>query len=280
MIFGGDEYEAMARLRAVAEERPSDVTLAGALGELYRIRGRLPEAVRWRRKAALLDPLQADRWQGLFQLYWWLQMYDESGEALQRAHDLDPRNPRIWQQYAWNWMAQGRFNEALAAADSARLLGPEIAPFERALVLWWSGDAEAAVEAHSASLSDFSAEPPEWQQIPMAHAHFAVGDSAQGRQIVEDLRAVLESRVIEDYEPEWRVFPRLQLAAMDRDVTRAIDLFRLYVERGGRDPTWFQQSPLFSHLREQPAFMQELNELDQLVTEMRRQVVRELGSRS
>jgi hypothetical protein len=110
----------------------------------------------------------------------------------------------------------------------------------------------------------------------MAHAHFAVGDSTQGRIIVERLRTILDSRVIEDYEPEWRVFPRLQLAAIDGDVGQAVALFRLYVQRGGRDPTWFFQSPLFAELRNDPAFHNQLEELDRMVAEMRLRVVRDL----
>jgi tetratricopeptide (TPR) repeat protein len=274
MIFEGEVEEAIARLRAAAEERPSDLTLASSLGELFGIRGRLPEAVHWRRQAALLDPLEAERWQGLFQLYFWLQLYDHAEAVLKRSHQLEPQNAVVWQQFAWLWMVQGRFDEALAAADSAKSLDPQAAPLDRALVHWWAGEFEEAADAYSVHASSPSADPAEWQLIPMAHAHFAIGDSTQGRQIVEGLRDILESRVIEDYEPEWRVFPRLQLAAIDGDVGRALALFRRYVERGGRDPTWFFQSPLFAELREEPAFREDLERLHRTVAEMRRRLSR------
>jgi TolB-like protein/Flp pilus assembly protein TadD len=280
MIFEGDEEEAIARLRAVAEERPSDVSLASSLGELYRIRGRLPEALRWRRQAALLDPLEADRWRQLFQIYWWLGLYDESEKALLRAVQIDPQNPGVWQQFSWQWMIQGRFDEALAAADSAFSLDPGSTAFDGALVQWWAGDFQAAVDTYEARTASAFPDPPEWQLFPMAHAHFTVGDSAEGRRLMERVRSILESRVIEDYEPEWRVFPRLQRAAIENDVNRALDLFRLYVERGGRDPNWFRQSPLFAKLRDEPAFQEELAQLEGMVADMRRRVVRELGTQN
>jgi tetratricopeptide (TPR) repeat protein len=222
----------------------------------------------------MLDPLQAERWQSLFQLYFWLQLYDRAERVLKRAQQLDPQNAGVWQQFVWHWMVQGRFDEALAAADSAWSLNPQAAPLDRALAHWWAGDFEAAAKAYAVHTASSSALPAEWQLIPMAHAHFAIGDSTQGRRIVENLREILGSRVIVDYEPEWRVFPRLQLAAIDGDIGGALALFRRYVERGGRDPTWFFQSPLFSELREEPAFRKELGELDRMVTEMRRRVSR------
>ena len=277
LIFGGeeDEEEAFARLRVAAEQRPSDLALATSLGDLYRVRGRLPEAVYWRRQAARLDPLEVGRWRALFQLYLWLRLYDEAEGTLRRALQLEPQNVDVWQQLTWHWMVQGRFDQALTAADSALALNPQGQFLERALVHWWAGDFGAAVQAFSEATSGRSGDSPEWQWIPMAHAHFAIGDSAQGDRLVERLRTLLQSRVIEDYEPEWRVFPRLQLAAIEGDMDQAAALFREYVDRGGRDPTWFRQSPLFSELREEPSFRRELMELERTVTEMRRRVIRE-----
>lgn len=280
VIFGGDPDEALARLRAAAEERPNDPVLASSLGRLYRTRGRLPESLYWERQAALLDPLRPERWQTLFPIYYWIRLYDEAERVLERALEVAPGQATVWHQFVWLRMVQDRIDEALAAADSAAAAGSPTALVERALAHWWAEDYENAARVHSQFEISGAERTPDWQFAPMAHARFAVGDSAGGRRIAGELRAMLESRALQDFEPEFRVFPRLQLAALEGDIPATVELFRLYVERGGRDPYWFRRSPLFVTAREHPEFLAELDALDRLVAGMRRQIERELSGRS
>lgn len=276
MIFGGEEEETIARLRAAVEERPSDLSLVAALGRLYTIRGRLPEAAYWLRQAALLDPLQASRWQDLFPPYWWAGLYATAERALQRAVELDPRRPSVWSQMTLQRMIQGDFDHALAAVDSAEAHGHETAHLLRGFVHWWAGDGEEAATLFSTYDPDSVRTTAPYLPIPVAHALFAAGDSARARAILESFRSVLESQSVQPFNPEWRVFPRLQLAALEGDVTRSVELFRAYVERGGRDYNWYLQSPLFDNLREEPAFREELEGVRRQVEEMSRQMERDL----
>lgn len=278
VIFGGDPDEALGRLRAAAEERPNDPVLASSLGQLYQTRGRLPESLHWQRQAALLDPLRPERWSALFPMYYWMRLYEEGERVLRHALEVAPGEAIVWHQFVWLRMVQDRIDEALAAADSAAAAGSRTALVQRALAHWWAEDYENAARVHSEFEISGAERTPDWQIAPMAHARFAVGDSAGGRRIAGELRAMLESRALHDFEPENRVFPRLQLAALDGDVPATVELFRLYVERGGRDPYWFRHSPLFATAREHPAFGAELDALDRLVAGMRRQVERELSA--
>ncbi|MDX1648049.1 MAG: tetratricopeptide repeat protein, partial [Longimicrobiales bacterium] len=195
--------------------------------------------------------------------------------VVRRALELDPEYTGAWHSMAWLRLAQGRIDEALTAVDSAEALGSDFAPFHRGFVHWWAGDVEEAGAAYS--VIDLSTTRPRMDQsIPMAHALFAVGDSTEARRIVEQHRDVIEAWVLADYAPEQRVFPQLQLAAIDGDIEEAVALFQTYVERGGRDYRWFERSPLFAELREVPAFQRELEELRTMVEAMRRQMEREL----
>lgn len=280
VVFGGRNEEdvdhALARLRSAAEVRPSDLYLVETLAQLYRIRGRLPEAVRWRRQAALLDPLQSEHWQALFQMYWWVELYDRAERAIDRAVELEPGRSGLWESVFWLQMVQHRVDRALSAADSAEARGSKNAALLRGEAYWWVGDMTAAGAEYATVDPARVRDAPVYLLLPMAHTRFALGDSALGRRIVERARTVLDSRVIQDYEPEWRVYPRLQLAAIDGDVEKAVELFRRYVDRGGRDYSWFEDSPLFAELRTVPAFRSELEDLRQRVTAMRRRIEREV----
>lgn len=276
MIFGGDEDETIARLRAAVEGRPGDLLLTAALGRLYTIRGRLPEAARLLRNAALRDPLEADRWQALFPLYWWAGLYQQAGESLHRAVEVDPGDPGPWVQFGWQWMIQNRFDLALAASDSAIARGHPHASLHKGFLHWWAGQVDEAATIFSAFDPDSVPTIQAHLPMPMAHVLFTAGDSTRARQIVERFRAMLESQAVEPFDPEWRVFPRLQLAALDRDPQRALELFRIYVERGGRDPTWYFQSPLFAELVDDPEFRGVLDALTLRVEHMRRQMERDL----
>ena len=276
MVFGGDERETIARLRAAVEERRSDLSLVVALGHLLRLRGELPESARWFRHAASLDPLQSRRWQTLFPGYWWAGMYGPAERVLRRAVELDPQRPQPWWQFSFHWMIQGRFQQALAALDSAEAKGLAHTSLRRGFVLWWAGEVDEAAAIFRRFDPDSVSGTPLDLPAPMAHALYASGDSARADSIVARFRQVLASQAVEPFDPEWRVFPRLQLAALEGDTERALELFRTYVERGGRDPTWYLQSPLFAALREDPAFRAELRELERLVDGMRRRMERDL----
>ena len=276
LIFGGDTDETLARLRAAVERLPSDVFLVSALGQTYRLRGRLPEAVRWLRWAARLDPLTAGRWQMLFPSYWWAGLYDPAGRVLERATEVDPGADAPWIQFMWHWMIQDRRERSLAAIDSAETRGARNADLFRGFIHWWYGDLSEARRAFESFDPDSVTTVPGVLPIPIAATLYRTGDSARAGQVVERFRQMLESQGLDPYEPEFRVFPRLQLAALDGDVEHATELVRRYVERGGRDYNWFLQSPLFRELRDEPAFQIELSALQRSVEEMAREMKRDL----
>ncbi|MDX1676142.1 MAG: hypothetical protein R3314_15210, partial [Longimicrobiales bacterium] len=62
------------------------------------------------------------------------------------------------------------------------------------------------------------------------------------------------------------------------DRERAVRLFHRYLELGGHDPTWFEQSPLFEALRADPEFRDALAGLRAAVDRMRQAMERELPS--
>lgn len=280
LAFGGDQEETLARLRIAADGSPSDVTLLAALGQAYRLRGDLPAAAHWLWKAARLDPLNAVRWRAMFPIYWWVGAYESSASMLDRARDLDPEAPELWRQYHWYWLARGDLERSLAAADSAAARGALHAALLRGFAHWWTGDPEAA----SRELTSYDAvDVPaamSYLPVPIAAVLYETGDSMRAARILERFRKTLQSQGIAPFEPEWRVFPRLQLAAFEGDRESAVELLRAYVERGGRDYYWLLRSPLFREMRKDPAFRRELSDLGRLVEEMRRRMEHDLGDQT
>ncbi|MDX1675688.1 MAG: hypothetical protein R3314_12910 [Longimicrobiales bacterium] len=281
LMFGGegDEEAAIARLRAAAEERPSDLFLVDALADYYRVRGRLAEAASWRWRAARLDPLNPDQWRSLWTLYWWAGSYEAAYRALRRAMDLDPGSSDLYTALSLHWQMQGGMQRALAALDTAEALSGGTLALRRGFVHWWGGDLEGAIAAYAEVDMDESPEGrPVWLLIPMVDTERTAGDSARAGRILDHVRTVLEGRTIGDYEPELRVFSRLQLTALEGDRERAVRLFHRYLELGGHDPTWFEQSPLFEALRADPEFRDALAGLRAAVDRMRQAMERELPS--
>ena len=279
LMFGdeSDEETAVARLRAAAEEHPSDLFLVDALADFYRVRGRLAEAADWRWRAARLDPLNPGQWAQLWSLYWWAGMYEAGEQALQRVLELDPGRGAAYVSLSLNRLMQGDVEGALTAVDSAEALTGTELPLRRGFIYWWAGRPEEAVTAYAdVDVDERQVGSLTWLLVPMTHAELTAGDTARAGRTLDRVRDAIAAWSIDDYEAEQRVFSRLQLAAIEGDPDRAVRLFRRYIERGGHDPTWFEQSPLFAELRADPEFREELARLRRTVDGMRREMEREL----
>ena len=114
--------------------------------------------------------------------------------------------------------------------------------------------------------------------LPGAALHFAAGDSVAGDSLLARARAQLEGRALDNYLPEERVWPLLQLAVLTGTPEEATDRLRDYVATGGRDWRWIERSPLFDQVREDPMFRRELDDLRRRVEGMRQETERALAA--
>jgi tetratricopeptide (TPR) repeat protein len=123
----GDYYRMCANDNARADATykrglaiaPRHVGLLAASARAERGEGRWVDAMSHDREAELLDPRDAGMADALAFAELYLRHYPEAREAANRAMELAPRNPRVWETAAMIRLAQGQVDSARALLATA-----------------------------------------------------------------------------------------------------------------------------------------------------------------
>jgi TolB-like protein/tetratricopeptide (TPR) repeat protein len=212
-----------------------------------------------------------------------------SEKELDRAVELNPNQPLIYDQYGWTFSEMGRFDEAIAAEKKALELDPlstflntdlafflywarrydealvqirktlELDPnngFAQSILGWcliWKGNKADAIAAFqkATTLDDLS-----WYISSLGYAHAIAGDRAKAEQILRKLDELAKQRYV---SPANRAAVYLGLG----EKGKALDwLERAYEDR---DPIfWWIQEQLYDSVRNEPRFQALIRKIDRL----------------
>src|SRR4030095_3612648 len=117
---GDDRQRAEEDFRVAARNLPNSVVVLRALAEFDRSRGQWKEALRHSRRAAELDPRDAEAAFGLADVYGSLRRYDEAAKLLDNAIAFLPHEAAawLWTKKAHQAAARGETKAAMAAFDA------------------------------------------------------------------------------------------------------------------------------------------------------------------
>src|SRR5213082_1479189 len=232
------------------------------------------------RKALALDPNLAEAHLSMgTALYSVLGPY-ASEKQLDRAAELNPNLPLIYDQYGWTFSEMGRFDDAIAAEKKALELDPlnTFLNTDLAFFLYWArryedattqirntleldpnnafahsilgwcliskrNTAEARTEFKKATMLD---DLP-WYISSLGYACAANGDRAKAEQILQDLEELSKQRYV---SPANRAAVYLGLGEKEK----ALDWLEKAYE--DRDPIfwWIDGDQLYDNLRDEPRF--------------------------
>ena len=216
-----------------------------------------------------------------------------SEKELDRAEELNPNLPLIYDQYGWTFSEMGRFDDAIAAEKKALQLDPlntflntdlafflywahryeeattqirktlELDPnnaFAHSILGWcliWKGNkAEATAEFQKATTLD---DLP-WYVSSLGYAYAASGDRAKAEQILHHLDELAKQRYV---SPANRAAVYLGLG----DNEKALDWLEKAYE--DRDPIfwWINGDQLYDSVRNEPRFQAIIKKVDRIKAE-------------
>jgi TolB-like protein/Flp pilus assembly protein TadD len=105
-----DNRAALAELEIARAGAPNDASILSNLGALQRAQGKVEESLQTLRKAADLDPLNAQAWVGLGQTYSGLRKFDQARSMLDRALAIVPDDLDILAAKASTYQDQGNLD--------------------------------------------------------------------------------------------------------------------------------------------------------------------------
>ena len=274
--FEGDNEKAALLIREALEAGPT-FSLALSQGvDILEDVGDLRSALRLARQNAALNPLDVWRWIDLASLYIQVGMDERAEEAIRRAMEVEPTHPASWNVLARLRGLQNRAPEALAALDSAEARGGT-ADYRRGWVYLVAGDESLARESMETYYD--SVDPDNFFAFDeLAHLRLAQADTAgaealleQGEEVIQRLRVPPDPNMLAFHANE------AQIAAVRGDVDAAVASFRAYIDGGGRSARDIARNPVYSRVRDDPAFQSVLNELQEILDRQHRQIERDLA---
>jgi len=198
---------ALARALQLAPENAAALLAAGVLA---RIRGQLPEAIAFGRRAVALDPLSVDGHQQLARTLVAAGQLDAAEDSIRTATDLNPATGMLHARLGTIRLMQGRPEEAITVyrkelLEYARLLGLALAYH----ALGQPADSDAALNSLVERYADSCA-----YQICEIHGYRGDIEAAFGwlerayTQRDHGLHAVLHNVFLNNLrgDPRWRVF--------------------------------------------------------------------------
>jgi TolB-like protein/Flp pilus assembly protein TadD len=105
-----DNRAALAELEIARAGAPNDASILSNLGALQRAQGKVEESLQTLRKAADLDPLNAQAWVGLGETYSGLRKFDQARSMLDRALAIVPDDFDILAAKASTYQDQGNLD--------------------------------------------------------------------------------------------------------------------------------------------------------------------------
>ena len=117
MMHDWDWEQAETSLEKAAEFEPGSVEVLRYRSSLFRVLGRLDEAIELYNKVIALDPLRARSYSSLGSQLYFAGRYDEANEMLQKALELNPQKGRDHLTRGRILLAQGRPQQALTEIE-------------------------------------------------------------------------------------------------------------------------------------------------------------------
>jgi len=117
MMYDWDWEQAETSLKKAAEFEPGSVEVLRYRSSLFRVLGRLDEAIELYNKVIVLDPLRARSYSSLGSQLYIAGRYDEANAMLQKALELNPQKGRDHFTRGRILLAQGRPQQALTEIE-------------------------------------------------------------------------------------------------------------------------------------------------------------------
>ena len=163
---------------------PSNARLVGYSASLLELEGRWQEALRFRQRAATLDPTAAGHAAGLATNLLWLRRPGEARRAADRYLILGPTNPEAYQLRAMVALGEGKLEEArrFIRTGAAQIPPEELLPFVATYWdLYWLLDQDQQARVLSMGPAQFYGDTV-WWQTASAAIHLDQGDTAAARR--------------------------------------------------------------------------------------------------
>ena len=186
-IMKGNRGVAREETRRGLEVDPSNARLIGYTASFLELEGRWEEALRYRRRAATLDPTAAGHAAGLATNLLWLRRFPEARAAADRYIILGPTNPEAYQLRAMVALGEGNLEEArkFIRSGEAQIPAEELLPFVATYWdLYWLLDETQQARVLGMGPEQFYGDTA-WLQIASAAIHLLQGDTATARRQAE-----------------------------------------------------------------------------------------------
>lgn len=271
VLLEEDYSQAIALLHRAVRENPSSTEASWMLTGVHGIVGNLAEAMKWGRHTITLDPLDPEHRRAVGYLAMVMRFDSLAENAYERARELGS-DPIIWQSIFEMSLLQSDYDRAERTLDSMRAMGYRYVDVRSAQLYTWLGDIETARSLLENVDDSLLRGNPGGRLAPIvAHIMLLTGDTARAEQLLQAAEDVPAAP--RDYYSGAAL--ELAVAAVRGDVEAATAYLREAVRLGLRDARWIRASPVFSRVRDDPAFLAELRDLEQLVERQRRQVERD-----
>jgi tetratricopeptide (TPR) repeat protein len=193
----GNRGAAREETRRGLEADPSNARLIGYTASFLELEGRWAEALRYRQRAATLDPTAAGHAAGLATNLLWLRRYPEARTAADRYIILGPTNPEAYQLRAMVALAEGNLAEARKFIHSgeAQIPPEELLPFVATYWdLYWVLDESQQARVLRMTPEQFYGDTV-WLHTASAAIHMLQGDTTAARRKAEAARRMVLSAV-------------------------------------------------------------------------------------
>lgn len=273
VLLEEDYSQAIALLHRAVGENPSSTEASWMLTGVHGIVGNLAEAMKWGRHTITLDPLDPEHRRAVGYLAMVMRLDSLAENAYEKARELGS-DPIIWQSTFEMSLLQSDYDRAERTLDSMRAAGYQYVDVRSAQLHTWLGDIETARSLLETVDDTLLRGNPGGRLAPIvAHVMLLTGDTARAEQLLQAAEQVPAAP--RDYYSGAAL--ELAVAAVRGDAEAATASLREAVGLGLRDARWIRASPVFSRVRDDPAFQAELRDVEQLVERQRRQVERDLA---
>jgi len=246
-----DDRAALAELETARERAPNDGGVLDAIGLLQRAKGRIQDALATLRKAADLDPLNAETWIHLAITYAGLRQFAEAHSMVDRALAIMPDDLDMLAGKASFYQAQGDLDAAWRLIGSHPFPRTEWAGLIYYQQYYWQRDYDKLIaEFESFDLADKNLPPiiVTWVQAALGNLHLLKGQGERSAPYAEKVR-----RAIKELQAQNIVLPELyrisiEFAARLRDRDQVEDEIA-FILAYTRDNQWILPSSEYDAAR-------------------------------
>jgi eukaryotic-like serine/threonine-protein kinase len=259
--LAGERYDrAVEAFERAAELNPGYWATVNTLGVVSWRRGDYDEAIRWYRQAMALDPAgYASTLSTISGAYALLGFFDEAGEAVARALDLEPALPLAHMNALLLHLVAERDEDAVrhGALLTTTSPGNARAWASAGTALQFGGETEAA-RMHFERALELSPTSFDllWRssRVLLAHALVAAGEVERADGLLEEFRAFALDRIAGGNEGPFLRYNLAGLHAIRGERDEAFGWLAEAVARGKKEHLFLARDPLLESLRGDPRF--------------------------